>query len=74
MAVLVCDKENQLEAGIGKLIRCQRYFRTRLLLKKTAAELFIELELQTKTLSQVLLAICSIMIEKSFKGFCKLLL
>lgn len=72
MAVLVCDKENQLEAGIGKLIRCQRYFRTSLLLEKTAAELFIEFELQTKTLSQVLLAICSIMIEKSFKGFCRL--
>lgn len=44
MAVLVCDKENQLEAGIGKLIRCQRYFRTSLLLEKTAAELFIEFE------------------------------
>lgn len=72
MAVLVCDKENQLGAGIGKLIRCQRYFRTSLLLEKTAAELFIELELQTKTLSQVLLAICSIMIEKRFKGFCRL--
>lgn len=28
MAVLVCDKENQLEARIGKLIRCQRYFRS----------------------------------------------